>query len=130
MVGHALDTLLHPIDKIDVNRMNLDVPKLNHTYLGCFLLLHSRYSEPKRHQMILVFFEKSVGKWYAGRNNALKFVLDLLRLEIPYLFCESSHACVISQVATDFSSFLTKFIMEEHLEIPLLDCMESHILVS
>ena len=95
--------------------------------ISCFLY---RYREPKHHQVILSFLKKTAGKWYGEKGMGHEFVLHLLCLDVPYLFSDGRQGSTTAQVATDFVIFLKSYVVDGHLEITLLNDMQSNILVS
>ena len=68
--------------------------------------------------------------WYREKGMGHKFVLHLLRLDVPYLFSDGRHDSATAQVATEFVAFLKSYVLDKQLEITLLDCMHEDILVS
>lgn len=130
LLTQVLCTLINTVSTI---LSNTSVPRYRRTQYRDYILVlffnGCRYSEPKHHLWILDFFEVPVVTWYDRKNKAAELVLDLLRLDVPYLFCESGRVSDISEVAHSFTEFLTAFIKKRHLENPLLGMMESVILV-
>ena len=82
--------------------------------------------------MIFNFFQSSARQCYVDCGRPKEFVLDLLSLGVPDLFLQRSSDSerTSTTVAAQFRDFLVNFIFDRKLQLPLLETMESMILVS
>ena len=89
-------------------------------------ILFYRSPEPKDHNCILEFI-MSESAYYAEANKPVAFILDLVKLDVPDLFCDQRGDTSI--LGESFKKNLHSYIASRGLSRDLLKCV-NHVMVS
>ena len=85
-----------------------------------------RFPEPKAHTFILEFILLE-STYYAEANKRVAFILDIMKLDVPDLFCDQRGDTSI--LGESFKKNLHSYIASRGLSRDLLKCV-NHVMVS